>query len=555
MKISELTALVANPASDDYFVILDTSVLTTKKLAASYIATSGENSNITSLTGMTTPLTVAQGGTGQVTLADGGIVIGNATGGVEVVAAGATTTILVGGGAATKPVWTTATGSGAPVRATSPTLVTPALGTPSALVLTNASGTVTNLTLVTPALGTPSSGALTSCTGLPLTTGITGTLAVGNGGTGATTLTDGGVLLGSGTGAITAMAVLADGEIIVGDGTTDPVAESGATARTSLGAAASGANADITSLRGLVYDIQVYNLKPAVNGDVNKLDVFTKTGGAVPDATNPIIVSIPDGNGFTNRTRNAAYLSGTSQFIMADATNYWSKGSLDAEIKTAYVYAIWDANGGIVWALGGYSGFTRVPASITETDDDFFLLEASSTYTKVITDYCVCVGKIRYQYDTADAPDHTIQATVLDAPQVCWNPKSDYSRRYPLATSVTSASNIAETRLVEIVIKQSGKYEIHGALTGQCPGVDSLVQLYIKTGSSTYASAVQKARCFLNGNMVEALMPVFGSTIVLLNAGDAIHLGGSMLGAEGTRKLLGDNDAADITYIWFRRID
>jgi len=49
--------------------------------------------------------------------------------------------------------------------------------------------------------------------------------------------TDGGVLLGSGVAAPTAMAVLADGEIIVGDGTTDPVAESGATARTSLGAA------------------------------------------------------------------------------------------------------------------------------------------------------------------------------------------------------------------------------------------------------------------------------------------------------------------------------
>ena len=48
-------------------------------------------------------------------------------------------------------------------------------------------------------------------------------------------LTDGGVLLGSGTGAITAMSVLADGAMIVGDGTTDPVAESGATLRTSIG--------------------------------------------------------------------------------------------------------------------------------------------------------------------------------------------------------------------------------------------------------------------------------------------------------------------------------
>lgn len=63
------------------------------------------------------------------------------------------------------------------------------------------------------------------------------TIGVAYGGTGATTLTDGGVLLGSGTGAITAMAVLADGEMIVGDGTTDPVAESGATLRTSIGVA------------------------------------------------------------------------------------------------------------------------------------------------------------------------------------------------------------------------------------------------------------------------------------------------------------------------------
>jgi len=64
---------------------------------------------------------------------------------------------------------------------------------------------------------------------------LSSAVGVSKGGTGATSLTDGGVLLGSGTSAVTVMAVLADGEMIVGDGTTDPVAESGATLRTSIG--------------------------------------------------------------------------------------------------------------------------------------------------------------------------------------------------------------------------------------------------------------------------------------------------------------------------------
>jgi hypothetical protein len=50
-----------------------------------------------------------------------------------------------------------------------------------------------------------------------------GELEVARGGTGAASLTDGGILLGSGTGPITALGVATNGQIPIGDGATDPV--------------------------------------------------------------------------------------------------------------------------------------------------------------------------------------------------------------------------------------------------------------------------------------------------------------------------------------------
>ena len=85
----------------------------------------------------------------------------------------------------------------------------------------------TSPTLITPNLGTPSAGVLTNCTFPTLNQNTTGTsaglsttLIVGKGGTGLGTLTANNVILGAGTSAVTFVAPGTKGNVRTSDGTT-----------------------------------------------------------------------------------------------------------------------------------------------------------------------------------------------------------------------------------------------------------------------------------------------------------------------------------------------
>lgn len=139
---------------------------------------------------------------GQINEITGRILVNASGGGGSGLVIGSTT---ITGGTTTRILFNNAgvvgeyviTGTGSVVMSTSPTLVTPALGTPTSVVLTNATGlpvstgitglgtgvaTALAVNIGTAgafvvnggALGTPSSGTLTNATGLPISSGVSG---------------------------------------------------------------------------------------------------------------------------------------------------------------------------------------------------------------------------------------------------------------------------------------------------------------------------------------------------------------------------------------------
>ena len=305
------------------------------------------------------------------------------------------------------------TGSGALVFANSPTLVTPALGTPSALVGTNITGTASGLTagnvttnanltgavtsvgnatslgsfssanllgaltdetgtgsavfatsptLVTPILGTPTSATLTNATGLPISTGVSGlgtgiatALAVNTGSAGAPVLFNG--ALGTPTsGTVTNLTGTASININGTVGATTASTGAFTTLTTSSTVTHNGGTANgvtylngskvLTSGSALTFDgtnLGVGGSPTSFGANYSVLDVFNATNGGYLLVRNSVV---------------------TGQFA-ADPTNVLAIATrtnhpITFEINSSEKMRIASATGG-VGAVGiGYTSLTSV---------------------------------------------------------------------------------------------------------------------------------------------------------------------------------------------------
>ncbi|WP_152495110.1 hypothetical protein [Paraburkholderia kururiensis] len=202
----------------------------------SAIATSGANANITSLSGLTTPLSVAQGGTGRATLTAHGVLVGEGTAAVNQIAPSTAGQALISAGATSDPAWGYPTGTLIGVRVfTSSTTYTPTAGTNSIIVEIQGGGGAGGGQVATGAgqFSVSAGGAAGGYIRHRMTTGFSGaTITIGAGGAGASGTTG-----GSG-GASSFAGITANG----GAGGTVSAAGSSAVIGPSTGGTATGGN-------------------------------------------------------------------------------------------------------------------------------------------------------------------------------------------------------------------------------------------------------------------------------------------------------------------------
>lgn len=235
-------------------------------------------------------------------------------------------------------------------------------------------------TLVTPNLGTPSAAVLTNATGLPLTTGVTGTLPVANGGTGATTFSAGALLKGAGTSAITTATAGTDyapatsgTAILKGNGTGG---FSNAAAGTDYAAATTGTSAQLLANNG---SGGFSNVTVGSGLSLSSGTLSTTGGASISAGDSNVTVSDTGSNGtVTVQTDGSERMRITSggNLLVGTTTNNASGGVI--QVSNGITFPATQSASSDANTLDDYEEGTWTPAN-----PDITYTTAVGTYTKI----------------------------------------------------------------------------------------------------------------------------------------------------------------------------
>ncbi len=306
-------------------------------LGSGSITTSGSGSTLTTqLTGLTNHALLVGAGTATITK-----VGPSSTSGQVLQSAGASADPAFS--TATYP--STATGTGTFLRANGTNWVASSSTIPDTfaqgdLIYGSASNTLTalakdtNSTRYLSNTGTSNNPAWAQ---VALTTGVIGTLPVGNGGTGATTLTSHGVLIGQSTSAVTATAAGSAGQILQSGGASADPTYSTATYPSTAGTSGKILISDGTNI---ISSTPNYPNAASTSGKVIVSDGtnFVTSTPTFPNASatsRKIIVS--DGTNWLASTETWATPSTSGNVLTSDGTNWTSAAAPGGGVKTASV--------------------------------------------------------------------------------------------------------------------------------------------------------------------------------------------------------------------------
>jgi hypothetical protein len=294
---------VTNSTGNGSVVLSNSPSLTTPNLGTPTGGTLTSCTGLPIIDGTTGTLSVARGGTGNTTLT--GYIKGNGTGAMSAVSS-IPVTDLSGSFSVANGGTGQSTFTAGILKSTGGVAALETVTAPNGdLVGTTATQTLTNKTLTAPALDTPISGILTNCTGLPLITGVTGTLPVTSGGTGVTAASTG------------------SGGVVL---STSPTLTSPILVTPALGTPASGT---LTSCTGL----------PIIDGTTGTLSVarggtgvtalasgFIKSNGTILTSSATPISIVDGGTGVTQSAYGECYISSITTTSIGTAGTFVKVG-------------------------------------------------------------------------------------------------------------------------------------------------------------------------------------------------------------------------------------